>query len=65
MGKSILVYITEDDKRVLGGDPLTLLVKDPGEQKQLVATLGQALKADTIRLVNGDYVLIVDEGKGN
>lgn len=61
MGKSILVYITANENRVLGGDPLTLLVEDPGEQKQLVSTLGQALSADTVRLANGDYVLIVEE----
>ena len=65
MGKSIIVYITADDKRVLGGDPLTLLAKDPDEQKQLVATLGEALQADTVRLVNGDYVLIVEQSEGS
>lgn len=62
MGKSILVYITAEEKRVLGGDPLTLLVKDLNEQKQLVSTMGQALQADTIQLKNGDYILIADEG---
>ena len=60
MGKNILVYITADEKRVLGGDPLTLLVKDKNEQKELTLDLGRALRADVIQLKNGDYVLVND-----
>lgn len=60
MSKSIIVYITADEKRVLGGDPLTLLVKELNEQKELTVQLGRALKADVVQLKNGDYVLITD-----
>ena len=60
MGKKIIVYITADENRVLGGDPLTLLVKEQNEQKGLTVELGRALKADVVQLKNGDYVLITD-----
>lgn len=58
MGKNIIVYITAEENRVLGGDPLTLLIKDQKEQKSITAELGRALKADVIQLKNGDYVLV-------
>lgn len=64
MGKKIAVYITSDEKRVLGGDPLSLLIKNSEEQKQLILDLGRALRADTVQLKNGDYILITEEGKG-
>jgi hypothetical protein len=64
MGKKIAVYITSDEKRVIGGNPLVLLVKKEEEQKQLLLDLGRALRADTVQLKNGDYILISEEGKG-
>jgi len=60
MGKNIIVYITADENRVLSGDPLTLLVKDQTEQKNLTVELGRALRADVVQLKNGDYILIGD-----
>jgi len=54
----ILVYITADEKRVLGGDPLTLLIKDAGEQKKLILELARALKANVVQLSTGDYIVI-------
>lgn len=60
--KKIVVYITADEKRVLGGDPLTLFVTDIKEQKQLTVEMGRALRADVVQLKNGDYMLINDEG---
>jgi len=64
MGKNIMVYITSDEKRVLGGNPLALLVKNLDEQKQLTLDLGRALRADTVQLKNGDYMLVAEEGRG-
>lgn len=60
MAKSaeILVYITNNKERVLSGDPLTLYITDPAEVQQTLADLGRALKADAVRLKNGDYILI-------
>ena len=62
MTKNILVYITANEHRVLGGDPLTILEKDIDEQKVLIRDLGIALRADVVQLKNGDYILI-NEGK--
>jgi len=61
MSKEIAVYITADEKRVLGGNPLGLLVKDPKEQQVLVFELSKALKADAVQLKNGDYMIILDD----
>ncbi len=60
MGKRILVYVTADDKRVAGGDPLTLIIQDRQEQQETITELGRALRADIVQLKNGDYVLIAD-----
>lgn len=57
----ILAYITADENRVLGGDPLTLLVKDVNEQKDLTVEMGRALRADVVQLKSGDYMLIHEE----
>ncbi len=54
----ILAYITADEYRVLGGEPLTLLIKDENEQKELLTEMGRALRADAVQLKNGDYMLI-------
>jgi hypothetical protein len=61
MGKQILVYVTADDSRVLGGDPLTLLIKDAKEQQETVTALGRALHADVMQLKNGDYLVIGED----
>lgn len=57
----ILVYITADEKRVLGGDPLTLLIKDVDEQKKLILELARALKANVVQLSTGDYIVITKD----
>lgn len=54
----ILVYITSDEKRVLGGDPLTLLIKDVNEQKKLTVELARALRGNVVQLSTGDYIVI-------
>ena len=61
MQKNIVVYITAVEDRVLSGDPLTLLVKDQNDQKELTTDLALALRADVVQLKNGDYVLITEE----
>lgn len=58
MSNKIVVYITANEKRVLSGEPLALLVNDINEQKDLIFEFGKALKADVVQLKNGDYVLI-------
>jgi siroheme synthase len=54
----ILVYITSDEKRVLSGDPLTLLIKDENEQKKLTVELARALRGNVVQLSTGDYLII-------
>lgn len=63
MGKSveILVYITANEKRVLSGDPLTLLINDPKEQQELTVQMAQALRANVVQLKNGDYMILGGE----
>lgn len=61
MAKIISVYITADESRVIGGDPLTLLIKDRNEQKDITVELGRALRADVVQLKNGDYILITEQ----
>lgn len=63
MGKSnpqILVYITADENRVLGGDPLTLLILDENERQDLIIDMSNALGADVVQLKNGDYMIITN-----
>ncbi|WP_312693959.1 capping complex subunit for YIEGIA [Caproiciproducens sp.] len=54
----ILVYITSDEKRVLSGDPLTLLIKDENEQKKLTVEMARALRGNVVQLSTGDYIII-------
>lgn len=61
MRKNIAVYVTAAEGRVLSGNPLTFLVRDPAEQKALVTDLALALRADVVQLKNGDYALITEE----
>ena len=60
MSKSIdiLAYITVDNKRVLSGDPLTLLIQDIEEQKKITVELARALRGNVVQLCNGDYIVI-------
>lgn len=54
----ILVYITSDENRVLGGDPLTLFIPDGAERQTTITDIAHALKADVVQLKNGDYMII-------
>ena len=57
----VLVYITSDEKRVLSGEPLTLLIKNENEQKKLTVEIARALRANVVQLSNGDYMIINGE----
>ena len=56
--KQILVYITDNREKVISGDPLTLCISDGEERAQCISDLARALRADVVRLKNGDHVLI-------
>lgn len=54
----ILVYITADENRVLGGDPLTLFIPDETERQTCITDMARVLKADVVKLKNGDYMIL-------
>ncbi len=54
----ILVYVTSNKDRVIGGDPLCLYIEDDAEKQQLLIDMGRALKANVILLKNGDYMIV-------
>ncbi len=54
----ILVYITKNEKRVLGGDPLTLHMTDDQEIDNCIVDFIRALRANAVQLKNGDYIII-------
>ena len=56
--KGILAYITTDESRYLGGDPLALLAKDNEELIKISEAIAQTFLADVLELVNGDYLII-------
>ncbi len=61
MKKTIIVYLTDNKERVIGGDPLTLYIPDPNERQNTVWELSRALRADAMQLKNGDYLIITNE----
>lgn len=54
----ILVYITDNKERVLGGDPLTLYMPENGERQDILFTLSGMLHAQVMQLKNGDHLII-------
>ncbi|WP_442596519.1 capping complex subunit for YIEGIA [Neobacillus sp. D3-1R] len=54
----ILAYVTLKKGRYLGGNALALLAENEEEQKLMVQDIAKAMKADTVQLKNGDYIVI-------
>ena len=54
----ILVYVTDNKERYLGGDPLTLFIEDAKERQELLFPLAKELKASVIQLKNGDHLVV-------
>jgi len=54
----ILVYITDDKDRVLGGDPLTLYMPNNEEREEYLNTLSEMIEADVLQMKNGDHMII-------
>lgn len=54
----ILALITLNKDRILGGKQLSLLAKDEDEQKTMTQDVAKALKADVVKMKNGDYLVI-------
>ena len=55
---TILALVTLNKDRVLGGDQMTLLAQDEEEQKTMTLEIAKGLKADVIRMQNGDYLVV-------
>ncbi len=54
----ILAYITTNKERVLSGKSQSLLAQNEEEQKTLAQDIAKALKADTVRLQCGYYMIV-------
>lgn len=61
MSMRILVYITDNKERYLGGDPLALLMENGQERQEFLFSLGRTLHADILQLKNGDHILFVND----
>lgn len=57
----ILVYITDDPEKVLSGNPLCLVEKDPAIREQMLLDFSRALRANVVQLKNGDH-MVISEG---
>ena len=57
----ILVYVTDNKDRYLGGDPLTLFLEDARERQELLFALARALQGQVVQLPNGDHMVIRED----
>ncbi|MEQ6378147.1 hypothetical protein RZN22_17035 [Bacillaceae bacterium S4-13-58] len=53
----ILAYVTSKRERVIAG-PLSLYGEDEKECKELSVDIAKAMKADVVKMTNGDYLII-------
>lgn len=54
----ILAIITLKKERVLGGKQLSLLAENEEEQKIMTQDIAKAMKADVVKMKNGDYLVL-------
>lgn len=54
----ILAYLTLEKERIITGSPLSLFAKDQEELKTLTSDIAKAMKADVVKMTNGDYIII-------
>lgn len=54
----ILALVTLNKERILGGKQTSLLAENEEEQKEMTVDLAKALKADVVKMKNGDYLVI-------
>lgn len=55
---SILAVITLKKERILGGSQLSLWAENEEEQKTMTQDIAKAMKADVVKMKNGDYLII-------
>lgn len=54
----ILAYLTTEKTRVLSSNCLALFTNSEDALKGLTADIAKAMKADVVKLSNGDYMII-------
>jgi hypothetical protein len=54
----ILAIVTTKKERVLGGKQLSLLAENEEEQKTMTQDIAKAMKADVMKMKNGDYLIL-------
>ncbi|UFU00437.1 hypothetical protein KO561_05685 [Radiobacillus kanasensis] len=57
-GYEIIAYITQHKERVLGGTSLSLFASDEDQLNSMTSDIAKAMKADVVRMKNGDYLVI-------
>ena len=54
----IIVYVTSQKEKVIGGNPLCLHIQDEAEKQQLLLDISRSLKANVVQLKNGDSMIV-------
>ena len=54
----ILAYLTQKRDRIINGGPLLLHAESEEELKEMTVDIAKGLKADVVKLTNGDYMVI-------
>lgn len=54
----ILAYITNNKDRIIDSSCLTLYGESEETRKEMTVDIAKALKADVVKLTNGDYMII-------
>ncbi|GGJ71441.1 hypothetical protein GGR02_002285 [Anoxybacillus voinovskiensis] len=55
---TILAIITLKKERILGGSQLALWAENEEQQKTMTQDIAKAMKADVVKMKNGDYLII-------
>ncbi|MFD1849656.1 MULTISPECIES: capping complex subunit for YIEGIA [Bacillaceae] len=54
----VLAIVTLQKDRILGGSQLSLLANDEEQQKRITQDIAKAMKADVVKMKDGDYLVI-------
>ena len=54
----ILAIVTLQKERIISGNQLSLFAEDEEQQKRMTQDIAKAMKADVVRMKDGDYLVI-------
>lgn len=54
----ILAVVTMQKDRIISGTQLSLFAEDEEQQKRMTQDIAKAMKADTVKMKDGDYLVI-------